>query len=189
MQDEVVAYLHEWRFGSRRKAQEIAERYVAAHADWYDAERVSWFSRDGLVKNIEDLRLAGQSEAVAMCEMYALAKFGGTQDGRLIPADELPVIDIGRPEDRVEFEHLWRTDRDEAKSCAMTFVSDHREQLVRQFSRYTLEDLVVLVESYREAGREDERLTVEMWLLGEYKPQQIEGAFDVGAHSFLNGGK
>lgn len=79
------------------------------------------------------------------------------------------------------FEHEWRNgDRDVARGMARAYVAANRERLSPELSRYDLPGLVRLVEAYRDAGREDDRIITDMWLLSEYEPQRVVGAISIG---------
>jgi hypothetical protein len=80
------------------------------------------------------------------------------------------------------FENEWHHgDRTVAKQMAKDYVVAHREELEPILSRFTLEGLVDLVTAYRNAGREEDRIITDMWLLSEYKPQNITGSIQMGA--------
>ena len=79
------------------------------------------------------------------------------------------------------FENEWRNgNRDAARQMAKDYVAAHREELGPILSKFTLEGLVDLVTSYRRAGREEDRIVADMWLLSEYQPQNITGSITVG---------
>lgn len=63
---------------------------------------------------------------------------------------------------------------------AKDYVAANREELSPILSKFTLEGLVDLVSSYRRAGREEDRIITDMWLLSEYEPQNITGSITVG---------
>lgn len=85
-----------------------------------------------------------------------------------------------------EFEREWRTgDRARAREMAREYAEADRTRLDQwifdavQASRagalVTREELVRLVDQYRELGDETARLLVEMILLVDYPPQRITG--------------
>jgi hypothetical protein len=180
MHADVTAFAYEWQHGSRHRAQEIARRFVEENGEYLERERLPWYNRDGLVKNVEALRIEGKEEAALICEMYVQVKFAPTQAERLYRGDELPDLSgVGDESEWDSFEELWRRGhRDLAKRFADDFVGFYREEL-KVLHRYTLEDLVLLCESYRAVGRLNEVTVVEMWLKSEYEPQSITGYFDV----------
>lgn len=80
------------------------------------------------------------------------------------------------------FESEWRTgDRAKAKQMARAYVTRHRPALIQQLASCTREDLVELIEQYRAAGRAEDRIVADIWLLSEYDPQQISGDLNLGA--------
>ena len=79
------------------------------------------------------------------------------------------------------FEEEWQHgDRAVAKQMAKDYVEKNRAELEPILSRFTLEGLVDLVTAYRNAGRHEDRIITDMWLLSEYKPQNITGSLQVG---------
>ena len=64
--------------------------------------------------------------------------------------------------------------RDKAIDLARQWVTGYREILTNLLSKYTREDLVRLVEQYRDEHAQDE-LCVEAWLRSEYEPMWITG--------------
>ena len=85
-------------------------------------------------------------------------------------------------EDVERFEHEWHHgDRTAAKQMAKDYVAAHRAELEPILAKFTLEGLVDLVTSYRRAGREEDRIITDMWLLSEYKPQNITGTIQMGS--------
>lgn len=84
-------------------------------------------------------------------------------------------------EDVARFENEWHHgDRNAARRMAKNYVAAHHDELSPILSKFTLEGLVDLVSSYRRAGREEDRIIADMWLLSEYKPQNITGSITVG---------
>ena len=80
-----------------------------------------------------------------------------------------------------QFENEWHHgDRTKARQMAKDYVAANREELSPILSKFTLEGLVDLVSSYRRAGREEDRIITDMWLLSEYEPQNITGSITVG---------
>lgn len=80
----------------------------------------------------------------------------------------------------LRFDHEWRVgDRAVAVQLAKEYVNQHRPALAEQLIKFTLDDMVKLIDQYREAGQHENRLIAEMWLLSEYKPQDITGEIHV----------
>ena len=80
------------------------------------------------------------------------------------------------------FENEWqRGDRAVARQMAKDYVAERRAELEPILAKFTLEGLVDLVTAYRNAGREEDRIITDMWLLSEYKPQNINGSIQMGA--------
>jgi hypothetical protein len=79
------------------------------------------------------------------------------------------------------FDHEWKHgDRERARELAVEFAAGHQAELSAQLAPYSLAGLVQLVEGHRDAGREEERIMVDMWLLAHYGPQQISGSIHIG---------
>ena len=84
--------------------------------------------------------------------------------------------------DVARFDNEWKGgDRARAKVMAKEYVAAHKGELEPILSKFTIEGLVDLVTAYRNAGREEDRLVTDMWLLSEYEPQNITGQLLVGA--------
>jgi hypothetical protein len=80
-----------------------------------------------------------------------------------------------------KFDREWRTgDRAKAKGLAKSYVDAHREEINKLLAPYTREQLVELIDQYRQVGREEDRLVVDMYLLSEYEPQKITGELNIG---------
>lgn len=78
------------------------------------------------------------------------------------------------------FEHEWtRGDRDVARSIAHDYIKSAHPRLRELLRQYSLEGIVRLVDAYRIAGKDEDRIIAEMWLLVEYPPQTITGQFDI----------
>jgi len=69
--------------------------------------------------------------------------------------------------------------RDEAKArqLADDYVEAHPDEFVNLKDR-SLEDCVKMVDVFRAAGLEEERLKVEAWLLHRFEPQNIGGTYE-----------
>lgn len=81
-----------------------------------------------------------------------------------------------------EFEHEWREgDREVARTMARDYFADKAE-LVKILKPKTLEQLVAMVDAYRAAGDEENRIITDMWLLSEFSPQIIGGQLSVGGY-------
>ncbi len=79
------------------------------------------------------------------------------------------------------FEHEWlHGDRDLARQLACEYVTAHEQRLATVLDRYSLEGLVTLIDGYREAGRHEDRLFADMWLLARYPQQHVTGAIRIG---------
>ena len=79
-----------------------------------------------------------------------------------------------------DFAKEWREgDRGLAKDMARAYVADNPQQfdVLKEYSR---DELVVLLGDYRDAGRDEEQIVVDMWLLSEFEPQKITGAITIG---------
>jgi hypothetical protein len=79
------------------------------------------------------------------------------------------------------FAQQWadKPNRSAAIETAKRYVEANRAELASLASQ-TMEELVNLVGVYRRAGRERERLLVDMWLVSEYPQQQVTGYVKVG---------
>lgn len=74
------------------------------------------------------------------------------------------------------FKDEWEAgNRWNAVQKAHAYVELHRGEIAPHLERYTREELVDLVSAYRNAGREEDRIVADMWLLTEYDPQRISG--------------
>lgn len=83
--------------------------------------------------------------------------------------------------DVARFDNEWKNgDRVAAKAMAKEYVAAHKGELEPILSKFTVEGLVDLVTAYRNAGREEDRIVTDMWLLSEYEPQNISGRLLVG---------
>lgn len=81
----------------------------------------------------------------------------------------------------LQFDYEWREgDRARAKDLAAEFVRDHESELGPLLERYTRDDLVRLVEQYRDAHRNTDRLIADMWLMAKYDPQRVYGSMNIG---------
>ncbi len=79
------------------------------------------------------------------------------------------------------FDKEWRTgDREKAKLLARAYVADNRERLASSLASLARGELVALVSEYRKAGKDTERIIVDMWLISEYEPQKITGKINIG---------
>lgn len=67
-----------------------------------------------------------------------------------------------------------------ARDIARMFVYDHESELAPLLERYTRDDLVRMVELYRDTGRNTDRLIADMWLMAKYDPQHVWGTMNVG---------
>lgn len=86
------------------------------------------------------------------------------------------------PMDLTRFDWEWKHgDRALARELAKEYIFAHREQLAPHLENLTLEDMVKMIDMYREYGREDDRIIVDMWLLTYYDPQKISGAITIGS--------
>jgi hypothetical protein len=79
----------------------------------------------------------------------------------------------------VQFDHEWKHgDRGVARGLARAYIGRRRSELAPALEPYSLEDLVQLIDAYRAAGREDDRIIADMWLLTNYDPQRITGTIN-----------
>jgi hypothetical protein len=78
------------------------------------------------------------------------------------------------------FDHEWKHgDRALAREMAAEWVAAH-PALHPILTPRTLEDLVKMMDGYRAAGDEENCIIVDMWLLTNYKPQNITGVLSFG---------
>lgn len=91
------------------------------------------------------------------------------------------------------FDNEWKTgDRAKAKEMAREYVAANRDGLMENIQvavravrearlndSPSLTDMVDLVTAYRNAGREEDRIVVDMVLLADYQPQKIAGALEL----------
>lgn len=88
--------------------------------------------------------------------------------------------------DLARFVAEWKSGRrDEARAIARAYIDAHRAELAPQLEPYSLDDLVRLVSAYRQAGREEDRIVADMWLLTEYEPQRITGTIHMGGSAAI----
>lgn len=88
-------------------------------------------------------------------------------------------------QDLERFEHEWHHgDRGLARDLAKEYVAAH-PAVVESLAAYTLEDIVRLIDQYRELGRESDRIVADMYLLATYPPQMVAGAVAIGGGSAL----
>ena len=76
-----------------------------------------------------------------------------------------------------EFDSQWRAGG-ESRTRAYTLAKDYartRRQDFAAIADYDIPSLVGLVEAYREAGDEENRILADIWLLASFPPQQIVG--------------
>lgn len=79
-----------------------------------------------------------------------------------------------------EFTGLWAEGRyDEARRMAGMFVDAHAEAFA-VLAPYSREELVAMVEWARDAGDEQTRILLDMWLLARFEPVAIVGTLALG---------
>lgn len=66
-----------------------------------------------------------------------------------------------------------------ARDMAREYVEAHRARLTELFGDFSREQLVVLVDRYREAGRDLDVQVIDAWLLSEFSPVLIRGQVEV----------
>ena len=79
------------------------------------------------------------------------------------------------------FDSQWRAGG-ESRTRAYTLAKDYaaaRRQDFAAIADYDIPSLVGLVEAYREAGDEENRILADIWLLASFPPQQIVGEMRV----------
>jgi hypothetical protein len=80
------------------------------------------------------------------------------------------------------FDLEWKHgDKATAREMARVYVEANRATLEPILSQYSLEGLVGLIDDYRKAGREEDRIIADMWLLSEYQPQKVTGQMAIGS--------
>lgn len=166
----------------REEAKTLAKTYIAGAADrllHLDTD----YTRDGLVHLVESYREQDRHVDALITEMFIMAKYSTSGPPPVIPSSELPdlrsAVDTHLPVIRQHLQ-LWARlpTREQATDLAKQFVQDHSGDLF-VFNRYTLAEMVNLVESYRAAGRRRESVLANMWILANYEPQDIVGTFDL----------
>jgi len=180
VKDEVIAFEYEWRHGSRTKARHLAAAFVAQRGKAiHETCHLGWYSREGLVALVDSLREAGREIDRIIADMWLLVHFGPPAS-RLMEGAEPPSLAVDASnEELAAFVRQWRRgDRGLAGKQAAAFVAMHVDEL-HVLERYTLEDLVDLIDRYRHHHKTRERLIVEIWLLARYEPQQISGRLDL----------
>lgn len=76
----------------------------------------------------------------------------------------------------------WRTgNRVDVRAQAIAYVQRFRAEFA-PLEGLSLEECVHLVEGYRDAGREHDRMAADAWILAQYPPQYIVG---VGTPGFV----
>lgn len=83
-----------------------------------------------------------------------------------------------------EFVAKWasgKDNREAAKAVAVAYIEANRAALASVLEPMSLEDIVRLIDAYREVGgREADIAIAECWLLTEYEPQHISGEIQFG---------
>lgn len=180
MDDQLVKFEHQWRFGNRRKALRIAEEYIAAHEENLKKPpyNLHWYGQEGLVGMIDGYREKGDEGSRIIVDMWLLVKFPKTLNDAYFPESELPQLHLQNPEAMQQFLYEWRQgDRDKAKTIAKEFVEANKLDVLHE---YDLEDLCLLCESYRHYSQLGSANVVEMFQLVYYEPQNITGELTVG---------
>lgn len=86
------------------------------------------------------------------------------------------------------FDAEWKkgkSSREEAKALAIEYVEKYEHELAPALQDLGIPELVKLVDGYRAAGREHERIAVDCWLLAKFAPQHIVGTFALGSGSAI----
>jgi len=81
----------------------------------------------------------------------------------------------------LQFDFEWREgNRAVAKEIATAYINDNRATLDSLLGGKSLDELVKMVEGYREQHKETDRIVCDMWLQAEFEPQHISGAINIG---------
>ena len=178
----------EWENGSRVKAIEFAREYIAENKDEI-MQHLGGKTMEELVSMTDAYRSAGELADVTIIDMWIHAGYVGKRvvDGTALlpknPASEIfgDSLDIA-----YEFERLWHSgQRDIAREFARHFVDTNRDTMRKLYGDYTLEDLVVVVDTYRINNDRLNRIVTEIWITSEYEPQKISGQFAGMVEQFL----
>lgn len=91
------------------------------------------------------------------------------------------MAEVALPPELAEFDAEWRLgDRARAEVLARAYVGARNAALAPHLQPCSREELVRMVDLYRAAGREADRLIVDMWLLAYYPRQDVWGDLTVG---------
>ena len=75
----------------------------------------------------------------------------------------------------------WKSgDRTKARELAREYVDKHSARLAPLLEPLHRDDIVKLIDAYREHERHVDVAVAEMWLLTKYDPQKISGVLGVG---------
>lgn len=183
MDDTLLRFEHEWRFGNRRKAARIAEQYITEHEGALKEPpyNLHWYGQEGLVGMVEAYREKGDEGSRIIVDMWLLTKFPKSLADAYFPEDKLPKLSLPPKYLLEKFQDEWkRGDREVAKREAEELALEY-SNANRVLYGYDLEDTVLLCESYKHYGDMDSATYVEMFQLLEFKPQKITGEMNVGS--------
>lgn len=173
MDPVVKRFDEEWRYGDRDLAKKLAKEFIKArHAAL--APALANLTVFDLVELIEFYRSEGDEENRIIADMWLLAASPRAVDG--------PIKITEGPDLRCEHEECvslianWIVESD--KETAEQYCRDHPE-LAGHLGSRTLPELVGLVDFYREASQEVNRVITDMWLISNYEPQTIIGTMDI----------
>lgn len=186
MNTDLARFDWEWRNGERKRAIGLAREYIARNfADV--SQHLAGKTRDELVAMVDAYRADGRAEDVIVIDMWIHAgcvestAVVGRVDIPRVPPSSLGVREFDL--ERITHEHR-RGRTDVARELAAELAEAHRKALEPVFRPYTLEQLVSLVDYYREAGRRVDELVVCAWIMAEYGPQHITGFGHIGGRAF-----
>jgi hypothetical protein len=182
MDDALLKFEHEWRFGNRRKAARIAADYIGQHEENLKKPpfNLHWYGTEGLVGMVEAYREKGDEGSRIIVDMWMLVKYPKSLADSYFPQDRMPELVLPSKVILNRFREEWKTgDRDKARMTAIDHASE-MSHLNKALYSYDLEDIVLLCESYRHYGNEDSATFVEMFQLCEFDPQKITGEMNLG---------
>ena len=74
---------------------------------------------------------------------------------------------------------LKHGDRTKLKWMAEAYVKENYPRL-KVLEQYTRDELINFITSYRNEGREEERIITDMWLMANYAPEKVFGSMNIG---------
>ena len=80
----------------------------------------------------------------------------------------------------LQFDHEWRVgSRARARDIAREYINARRLDLTIALGKYSLLELVEQIDLLRPIGRYADIMVIDMWLISEFGPQDIDGYAEV----------